>query len=148
MSVIKVFVKDILGYLPAKLLPALTALITTPILTRLLIPVEYGHWALATGISEFLLALATSGFGGATIRYYPFYKAKSETGVFFAVLGISVGAVVTGVSVISLGVLYLLKSQLSSTLYSLLLIAVLVFVVQAFFTVLLSVVRSDRKSVV
>jgi O-antigen/teichoic acid export membrane protein len=146
MTTQKTFVKDLLRYLPSRLLPALTALITTPILTRLFAPTEYGHYALASGVSDLFLALATSSFGSAAIRYYPFYKARSEPGVFFAVVGISVGIVIAAVSAVSLSILYLLRERLSAALYPLLLITIPIFIVQAVFTVLLSVVRAQQRS--
>lgn len=67
-----------LVYLPTKLLPALTGLITTPILTRIFLPDEYGDWALAVGVTDFLFALAMSGIGTAALRFFPAYKAKSN----------------------------------------------------------------------
>jgi O-antigen/teichoic acid export membrane protein len=146
MSTQKAFVKDIVRYLPSQLLPALTAFITTPILTRLFAPVEYGQWALASGVSEFFLALATSSLGAAAIRYYPFYNARAETGVFFAVLGTSVGIVIAAVSAVSLFALYLLRGRLPAALYPLLLITIPIFIVQAVFTALLSVVRAQQRS--
>jgi O-antigen/teichoic acid export membrane protein len=59
--VLRKFVKDMAIYAPSQFLPALTAFITTPILTRLFLPAEYGYWALALSVSSFLL-LAVPGF--------------------------------------------------------------------------------------
>ena len=64
-------VKDMLIYMPAQFLPALTAFITTPILTRLFPPAEYGYWALAASVSAFLVALAVSGFGSCRDTLLP-----------------------------------------------------------------------------
>jgi O-antigen/teichoic acid export membrane protein len=52
--VLKKFVKDMAIFAPSKFLPALTAFITTPILTRLFPPAEYGYWAMAASIAAFL----------------------------------------------------------------------------------------------
>lgn len=142
----KTFVRDMVTYLPSKLLPALTGFITAPILTRLFLPAEYGNWALATGVSGFLFALACSGFGAGAIRFFPAYKAKSELGVFFAILSGSVGMVIAAVGMVSFSALFLLRGHLPAALYPLLLISILVFIVEAMFTVLMQVVRAQERS--
>jgi O-antigen/teichoic acid export membrane protein len=143
---LKNFMKDMATYLPSRLLPALTAFITTPILTRLFPPTEYGNWALALGVSEFLVALACSGFGSAAIRFFPAYKTKSELSIFFATLSVCVGIVIAAVSVVSLSVLFVLRGHLSAALYPLLPVSIMIFVVQALFTVFMAVVRAQERS--
>lgn len=143
---IRTFVKDLAAYLPSRLLPALTAFITTPILTRLFLPVEYGYWALASAFSEFLVALACSGFGSAAIRFFPAYKAKSESGVFFATLGVFIGTVIAAVSALAFSTLFLLRRYLPTILYPLLRISILIFIVRGILTVSLAVVRAQERS--
>jgi O-antigen/teichoic acid export membrane protein len=140
------FIKDILRYLPSRLLPALTAFITTPILTRLFPPTEYSQWALASGVNDFYLAFATASFGSAAIRYYPIFKAKSESSVFYAVFGVSLGTIISVVSVASLSILLLFRKQIPDELFPLLLLTIPIFIVQAVFTVLLSLTRAQERS--
>lgn len=143
---LKKFVKDMAIYSPSQLLPAFTAFITTPILTRLFFPAEYGYWALATSVSALLVALAASGVGSAAIRYYPAYKAKSTLDVFFATLGISIGTIIAIVAGISFLTLFLLKELLPSELVQLLPFAILIFLAQSIFTVFTSVLRAQGRS--
>jgi O-antigen/teichoic acid export membrane protein len=140
------FVKDLATYLPAKLLPALTAFISAPILTRLFLPAEYGNYALAAGFSDFLFALSCSGIGSGAVRFFPAYKVKSEISVFFATLITSVGIAIGVVSAVSSSALFLLGSYLPAGLYALLWISILIFIVQAVFTVFMEVVRSQDRS--
>lgn len=142
----KRFVKDLLMYAPSQFLPALTAFITTPILTRLLAPTEYGYWTRALGISGFLVSLAISGLGSAVLRFYPVYEAKAILKVFFATVGLSVGTVVTTVGGFCFLVLFLLKGSLPSWLLHLLPPVVLIFVAQSIFTSFLAVIRAQRRS--
>jgi O-antigen/teichoic acid export membrane protein len=144
--VLQKFFKDITIYLPSQFLPALTAFITTPILTRLFPPAEYGYWALALSVSAFLVALAVSGFGSAVIRFYPAYKAKETLNVFFATLGVSIGTVVTVVGAVSLLTLFLLRESLPSALVQLLPLVILIFVAQSIFTIFISVMRAQGRS--
>jgi O-antigen/teichoic acid export membrane protein len=143
---LKKFIKDMASYAPSQLLPALTAFITTPILTRLFPPAEYGYWALAASISAFLVALAVSGFGSAVIRFYPAYKFKSTLDVFFATISISIGAVISLVIGISLLLLFLLKEFLPAALVQLLPLVILIFVVQSIFSVFIAVLRAQERS--
>ena len=140
------FVKDMAIYAPSQFLPALTAFITTPILTRLFPPAEYGYWALALSVSSFLVALAVSGFGSAVIRFYPVYKAKSTLDVFFATLSVSIGAVITVVAGVSFLTLFLLKEFLPSALVQLLPLVILIFVAQSIFSVFIAVMRAQGRS--
>jgi O-antigen/teichoic acid export membrane protein len=133
-------------YSPSQFLPALTAFITTPILTRLFPPAEYGYWALATSASAFLVALAVSGLGSTVLRYYPAYKAKSTLDVFFATLSVTVGTIVIIVAGTSFLILFLLKEFLPSVLVQLLPLVLLIFVAQSIFTVFISVLRAQGRS--
>jgi len=140
------FVKDMAIYGPAKLLPALTAFITTPILTRLFLPAEYSYYALAGGVISFLVALAASGFGTAAIRFYPAYKAESRLKVYFAALGVSLGAVISLIAAISFLVLFLIKGSLPPALVRLLPIALLIYIGQSIYSVFMAVLRVQGRS--
>lgn len=133
-------------YSPSQFLPALTAFITTPILTRLFPPAEYGYWALAASISAFLVALAVSGLGSAVLRFFPAYEAKSTLNAFFATLTVSIGAVVVVVGGISFLSLVLLREILPAELYPLLPLVILIFAAQSFYTVFISLLRAQRRS--
>ena len=140
------FVKDMAIYAPSQFLPALTAFITTPILTRLFPPAEYGYWALASSVAAFLVALAASGFGSAVIRFYPIYKVKSTLNVFFATISASVGAVITLVAGVSCLILLLFKALLPPALVQLLPLVILIFASQSIFSVFIAVMRAQGRS--
>jgi O-antigen/teichoic acid export membrane protein len=140
------FIQDLAIYLPSKMLPALTALITVPILTHLLTPLEFGSYALAVGVYEFLFALTCSGLGAAAVRFYPAYHVKDQLGAFFAALG---GLLLLAVAAGCLGALVLLTwlgASLPDDLLPLLYISVLIFAVQAPHAVLMQVARAQERS--
>ena len=143
---LKKFVGDLVTYMPSMFLPALTAFITTPILTRLFPPAEYGYWALASSVISFLVALAVSGLGSAVIRYFPTYKAKSNLDVFFATIAISISTIIIAVAALSFLTLFFLKTYLPFTLIQLLPIVILIFIVQSIFSVFIAVVRAQQRS--
>jgi O-antigen/teichoic acid export membrane protein len=142
----KRFVKDLALYAPSLFLPALTAFITTPILTRLLAPAEYGYWAQASSVAGFLTALAATALASAALRFYPAYEANSTLNVFFATFAVSVTVVVTLVAGLSALVFLLLKTLLPSWLVQLLPFVILIFVAQSVFTVFICVIRAQGRS--
>lgn len=143
---LKNFIKDLAKYSLSQFLPAATAFITTPILTRLFPPSEYGLWALAQSIGAFLVAVAASGFGSAVIRYYPAYKARSTLHVFFASLGVSFNSIILLVAGISSIVIISFKELFPETLFSLLPVIILLFIAQSIYTVFMALTRTQERS--
>lgn len=142
----KTFVTDMVTYLPSKLLPALTGLITVPILTHLFSPSAFGDYVLALGVSDFMFALSCSGFGSAALRFFPEYKAKSELRGFFASLSLSMGMVMACVVAISLTALFVLKPYVAPTLYPLFLISIFIYVAQSIFVIASDLTRAQERS--
>lgn len=143
---IKTFIRDMLTYLPTKLLPALTSLITTPIFTRLFLPDEYGNWALATGVTAFLYAFSMSGVGAAVLRFFPAYKAKSDLNTFFTNLLVLIGIIVVVIGSISVLVMVIINPKIDPALFPLLIIAILVFAINSFYSIIMEVLRVQGKS--
>lgn len=133
------------AYLPSKLLPALTGFITAPILTRLFLPAQYGDYALAMGLVDFLYAVACSGFGSAAVRFFPVYRAKGSLGVFFSSLLSDLVLVIVTVSVVGISCLYLLRDVLPDSLLLMSGIALAVFAGDAVFGELLQILRVREK---
>lgn len=140
------FIKDMAIYAPSQFLPALTAFITTPILTRLFPPEEYGYWALAVSLTAFLVALAVSGFGSAVIRFYPAYKVKANLNIFFGTIIVSIATVIMIVAAASALTLFIVKEFLSSTLMQLVPLVIMVFIVQSIYSVFMAIVRAQGRS--
>jgi O-antigen/teichoic acid export membrane protein len=142
----KRFIKDLATYAPSQFLPALTAFITTPILTRLLAPAEYGWWAQASSMAGFLVAFTATAIGSAVLRLYPAYDASSTLNVFFATVSVSVALIVTVVAAVTVLVLSVLREFLPSWLVQLLPLVVLIFVAQSIYTVFICLIRAQGRS--
>jgi O-antigen/teichoic acid export membrane protein len=140
------FTKLLVSYLPARLLPALTGFILTPLITRLFTPAEYGYWALAGGVSDFLYALACSGIGASVVRFFEAYRVKSSLNEFFSSLAASLGLSILPAITTSLVVLYLFQSRIPKTIYPLIQIAVLIFAFQSVFNVLANLMIAQQRS--
>jgi O-antigen/teichoic acid export membrane protein len=128
------------------LLPMLTSFITTPIITRLFLPAEFGLWALASGLSDFLRNLSVSGFGSGAIRFFPEYKDKSKPEIFFVTMGGIIFITIAITTIISYSILHLLRNLIPHPLYPLLVVSILVFIVQAIFGVSMHVIRAQERS--
>jgi O-antigen/teichoic acid export membrane protein len=139
-------IKDTLIYLPSKLLPALTAFVTIPIVTRLLTPAEFGDYALAIGAADFLFALTCSGLGAGAVRFYTVYREQNRLRAYFVTLGLLLFVTIVGGGSLAVALLVAGSDRLPADLQSLLLISVLIFGVQATFIVLMQVVRAQERS--
>lgn len=146
MDTQKNLLRRLLEYFPSKILPALTAFITTPIITHLFVPADYGALALALGVSNFLLASATSGIISGAVRFYAAYKARSQLNTFFTALAAAAGSAIIPFSLIAYGIIFLLRQQFSSLLYALLLICIATFAAQALNDILMGLLNAQQRS--
>ena len=140
------FIKDMAKYSLSQLLPALTSFITTPILTRLFLPAEYGNWALALSVSSFLVALTVSGLGSAVIRFYPAYKANSSLKTFFTTMSIFAGLITVLVAGAGYLIVWLFRDLFPNALTDYLPLILLIFISQSIFTVYMAILRAQEKS--
>jgi O-antigen/teichoic acid export membrane protein len=137
--------KDLLTYLPAKLLPALTAIITVPIFTRLFSPDEYGNYILAFGLAEFLYAAGVTGLASSAMRFYANYEVKSDLSKYFSSMFASTGLMsLLAAAIAALG-LVLLRSKIDDQLYPLLWVAIALFVVESWFNILMQILRAEER---
>lgn len=140
------FIKDMARYSLSQLLPALTSFITTPILTRLFLPAEYGDWALALSVCSFLVALTVSGLGSAVIRFYPAHKARSSLGTFFITLFVFSIAITVIIAVAAFFILPLFATKLPPALTEYLPLILLIFITQSMFMIFMAIIRAEEKS--
>lgn len=142
----KTLLRDLIKYAPSKFLPAISGVITIPIISRLFSPEEYGGYVLAVSLCSFLFAVSCSGFGAGALRFYAEYKKRSELGRYYFALNFDILAAVIFVSTCSFFTLSIIKVSLSHTLYRLFVICILVFMTQAIFSTYLQVLRAQEKS--
>jgi O-antigen/teichoic acid export membrane protein len=141
---IRDFIKDLLKYLPANIAPAIMGFIAIPIITRLFAPADYGNYVLVMSTVS-ILAIIIGWLSMSIIRFHPAYERDDKLGVFYnsviKLLLLSVAAV----AIVFLIVLLITKSHISTQLYDLMLIGVLVFVLASVFQVLQQFLRTRRQ---
>jgi O-antigen/teichoic acid export membrane protein len=71
--------KDLLFYVPSKLVPAILAVILVIVLTHSLTPNEYGKYAAVLAIINLSDAFVTSWLRQSILRFYPEYQVKDRT---------------------------------------------------------------------
>jgi O-antigen/teichoic acid export membrane protein len=136
------FVVKLLKYLPSKALPALSAFITLPIISRLFRPEIYGDYILAETLAGFLVAATCSGFASGVLRFYPQYKKNNALGSFHSALNINLLMVIVTTCAIAMFVLAASQPALSKRLYQMLFLAVGVYAARALLTVYLEIPRA------
>lgn len=138
------FIKDMLKYLPAQVVPGLVGLVSIPVVTRLFPPAEYGNYSLAAAtvmvLSTFFGWLPTS-----VIRYYPAYEREARLAVFNATIVRLALMALAGLAVLYYVPLVVLRTRMSVQLWRLLVIGGGLFLVTCAFNLLQWFLRAKRR---
>ena len=142
---IKELINDLTKYLPSQITPAIVGLIAIPIITRLFPPEDYGNYVLVMATVSVFFTIAVGWLCSPTIRFFPAYKLNFRLGEFHStVVRLAIISVVA-ISLLFLGILFFLQGHISTNLYSLMRIGILVFIVTSCSDVLLHFLRAKRQ---
>ncbi len=143
-SLLKNALKDVAVYLPGKFLPALTTLITLPIIARLLSPEEYGVLAVVGIITSLGVIVLANWLTASALRFLPFYRRQNSLQYFYSSLlaayFISSGLIVA----IGAGVWYCSQLLLSESVRSLLPHALIIVLFSSLFSILQTMFRAEQ----
>ena len=137
--------KDMCKYVPSYIVPAFVNFLSIPIITRLFPPEDYGNYILVVSTVSVLSALTTAWLGSSVIRFFPVYNKQGRLDEFYATVIKLTLLSILSVFFIMEGTMVLAQEYFSKTLYSLMRIGALIFLVTAFYNVLLSALRANRK---
>lgn len=139
------FIGDLGKYLPSYILPGIVGLIAIPIITRLFPPRDYGDYALVMAGITLLTGIAAAWIAASVIRFFSVCQLDNQLEKFYSTT-IKLALLSVGfISLISLGVLLIAQNHISSNLYSLMCIGLLVFMATSFYNIGLSILRAGRK---
>jgi O-antigen/teichoic acid export membrane protein len=141
---IQEFIKDLVKYLPAQVVPAIVGFFSIPIITRLFLPADYGNYALVLATVAILYAIA-GWLSMSIIRFHPVYEREGELKEFYGIVIKLLLISVIVLSFIFIAILFLSQTYISNNLYHLMRIGVLVFILTAIFNVLLQFLRAKRQ---
>jgi O-antigen/teichoic acid export membrane protein len=140
---IKSFIKDMVKYMPAQIIPAIVGIVSIPIITRLFPPGDYGNYVLIMATIGVLSTLV-GWLSMSIIRFYPIYKRDGKLEQFYANI-IKLSIISIGIiSLIFSTILLFTKSYISSNLYFLMWIGILIFILTSFFEILLHFLRAKQ----
>ena len=144
MIEIKKLFKDMVEYIPSKIIPAIISIITLPIVTRLFPPADYGNYVLVIA-SVFVLSAIADWVNISVMRFYPVYEKEGKIAEFTNLALKLTFLSILAISVISLSILILLRDHISGNVYRLTGIAIFVFILTSLFSVLLNFLRIKRQ---
>lgn len=139
----KGFLKDMVKYLPAQVVPGLVGLVSIPIVTRLFPPADYGNYSLATA-TVMILSTLFGWLPTAVIRYYPAYERQGRLGAFNATVVRLAVVTLAGLIVVYYTPLLVLRVRIPAGLWRLLMVGGALFVVTSLFNLLQYFLRSQR----
>ncbi|MFH1227187.1 MAG: polysaccharide biosynthesis C-terminal domain-containing protein [Planctomycetota bacterium] len=137
--------KDLIGYLPSKVVPLITSFIATAIITRMIKPDDYGLLTLVTATVTFAGTLGFDWIGYSVWRYYDQYKQRDELSLFMGTiinLNILMAAIV---SAIIYGMALFNSNDISFS--QLLKIGILLLVIGRVYTFIIFIFQLQRKPI-
>lgn len=139
----KSFLKDVLKYLPAQIVPGIVGFISIPIITRLFLPQDYGDYSLVMATVLILITLL-GWVPMSIIRFYPAYERDKKLNIFYRNI-ISLAFIsIFAVTLTFVILLSLIESNFSSKLLLLMHVGIGVFIVIALFQVFQSFLMTKR----
>jgi len=142
--VIRFLTSDMAKYLPGVLAPALVGLVEIPILTGLFSPQEYGSYAL-TITMVVVLDLCAGWLTLSVLRFYPAAERDQRLGSLYGSVLLSAAGWIALLAGGLITVVLALSSTLAARQREFLLIGSAIFVVLAYFHVLLHFLRASRR---
>jgi len=137
--------KDMGKYLPSYIVPSVVSFFSIPIITRLFPPGDYGNYVLVMATISVLSAITTAWLGASVIRFFPVYNKQGGLNEFYSTVIKLTFISILSVFFILTGTLVFARGLFSENLYSLMKIGGLLFLISAFYSVLLSPLRAERK---
>lgn len=142
---IKDLFKDLAKYLPSYIVPAVVGVIAIPIVTRLFPPEDYGNYVLVLAAVSILSAVATAWLSASIIRFHPAYKLSNRTGEFHGTIVKLTLISVAAISIVTLSILYIVRSRILSSFYFPLRIGLLLFIATSVSSIFLTELRAKRQ---
>jgi len=139
------FVSDALLYLPSKAVPAVAGVLGVALYTRLLSPEQYGAYVLTITTVSIMSLLIFGWLNQSALRFLEIGRKEGNLSTYFSTLLISF-LTLLGLALVAWYALTPLMQPLVGGNFSLLLMGGGVLAAQAGFTLLLSVLRAERKA--
>ncbi len=144
MNMIKALLKDIIRYLPARMIPGIVGLIFIPIVTRLFAPADYAYYVLVVSTVAVLVAVA-NWVSLSIVRFYPEYEREDKVGEFCGkMVVLNVFTIILLVGVFLAG-LFLVRDHISGGLFCLMALGTLVFILTSVFETFQHFLRVRRQ---
>lgn len=139
------FLKDVLRYIPARILPGIFGLLVLPLFTRLFNPGEYGVYTIILTTVGILTVVTNEWIGPSVIRFYSQYEKQNDLGSLGATLQYLGMASVGALSIIAAIGIWIWGSHAAMPV-SYLWLGLILFIVTALAGLLLQLLVARRKA--
>jgi len=134
------FIKDIVSYLPARVVPAIIGFFSIPLITRIFSPQDYGNYCLVVATIT-VQTILIGWLSMSIIRFYPIYECNNKLSSFYPnIINLTLISILF-LTLIDITILLLIKSLISSQLLLLMSVGVGVFVFTGIFNIYQSFIR-------
>ena len=139
--------KDVLAYLPAKVIPAVTQFATVLVFTTLLTSSQYGDYTVVLTTVSFVMIFLISWLRQSILRYFEQYSNENRLQIFLSTLLNTFFLIYTSLFVIWIGAVLLLNRYFSTSLLLPLLLGAFIVGGNGLFTLLTTVRRVENNVV-
>ncbi len=138
------FIKDMVKYSPAQIVPGIVGFLSIPVITRLFSPQDYGNYSL-TIATVMVLTTLLGWLPMSIIRFYPAYETEKRLDIFYGnVIKLETLSILIVTAIFGL-MLFFAKAYFSPELYSLMYVGFGVFIVIAIFDVFQYLLMAQRQ---
>lgn len=137
---------DALKYFPARLVPALTSLVTVPVFTRLIDKADYGNFYLITSATSLAAAFATAWITSSVVRFYWVYEDDDRADEYVGTSVWTAVASLLAVAAVLVGTVWLVSDSISADLLKLIPLGIASLCVTYFAGVLMQMLRAANKA--
>ena len=137
---------DTLKYVPVRLVPAFTSLITVPVFTHMIGKAEYGDFYLISSATSLTATLATAWITSSAVRFFWVYEKQDRVDDYMATTTWATLTSITLVSAIIGLAVFLLRDFIPSGVLRLVPLGLASLAFNYFVTVLLQVFRAANKA--
>jgi O-antigen/teichoic acid export membrane protein len=143
---LKDFLKDLIKYIPSKVIPGILGVILIPVMTRLFEPNEYGNYVIVITTVSVLSIIGFDWIGPSITRFYAEYQRDAKGSLLFngTVIRLSISSIIV-IGLTSFIIILFCKPMFKENLYYYLNVGLVIFCVGVAFNAMSSILYVARR---
>lgn len=137
---------DAARYIPVRFVPALTSLLTVPVFTAAIDPVDYGAFYIVSAAAALFSAIATGWISSSAVRFYWPSRKKNQVDAFTSTVLWSATVALVGAAVLIVGGAIIMRGSIEPDVLRLIPAGLAYFFFNFLTNVLVQVLRAAKRA--